>query len=181
MFVISFTTNLIKRHQKCFRLLHRRSALTMTLESDPYKANEADPLQTNALKSSLWELDTVMRQHVDSNIRQYTKVFKTDFLRKSALFKCEEFTQADPLAVLLQELEDVNNEKEGDALKKHLMAKHGQGVVIIGKKRSADALGDEGFVADQEYNDMMDQASAPKRAKFSEAFEDINDMFALHH
>ena len=102
-------------------------------------------------------------------------------MRKSALFKCEEFTQVDPLAVLLQELEDVNNEKEGDALKKHLMAKHGQGVVIIGKKRSADALGDEGFAADQEYNDMMDQASAPKRAKFSEAFEDINDMFALHH
>ena len=52
-------------------------------------------------------------------------MFKTDFLRKTAFFKCEEFTQADPLAVLLQELEDVNNEKEGDALKKHIMAKHG--------------------------------------------------------
>jgi hypothetical protein len=79
-------------------------------------------------------------------------------------------------------LEDVNNEKEGDALKKHLMAKHGQAIVIIGKKRSADALGEVGFAADQEYNDMMDQASAPnKRVKFSEAFEDVNDMFALHH
>jgi hypothetical protein len=54
--------------------------------------------------------------------------------------------------------------------------------MIIGKKRSADALGDDGFTADQEYNDMMDQASAPnKRVKFAEAFEDINDMFALHH
>jgi len=59
-------------------------------------------------------------------------VFKTDFLRKSALFKCEEYTQADPLSVLLQDLEDVNNEKEGDALKKHLMAKHGQAIMIIG-------------------------------------------------
>lgn len=53
--------------------------------------------------------------------------------------------------------------------------------MIIGKKRSADTLGDDGFTADQEYNEMMDQASAPKRVKFAEDFEDINDMFALHH
>ena len=132
MFVISFIINLIKRHQKCLRLVHRRSAKTLTLESDPFKSDETDPLQTNALKSSLWEIDTVIRQHFDNNVRQYAKVFKTDFLRKSALFKCEEFTQAEPISVLLQELEDINNEKEGDALKKHLMAKNGQAVKIIG-------------------------------------------------
>ena len=62
------------------------------------------------------------------------------------------------------------------------MAKHGQAVMIIGKKRTADSLGEVGFAADQEYNEMIDQASAPnKRAKFAEAFEDVNDMFALHH
>ena len=61
MFVISFIINLIKRHQKCLRLVHRRSAKTLTLESDLFKADEADPLQTNALKSSLWEMDTVIR------------------------------------------------------------------------------------------------------------------------
>ena len=132
MFVISFIINLIKRHQKCLRLVHRRSAKTLTLESDPFKSDETDPLQTNALKSSLWEIDTVIRQQFDNNVRQYAKVFKTDFLRKSALFKCEEFTQAEPISVLLQELEDINNEKEGDALKKHLMAKNGQAVKIIG-------------------------------------------------
>lgn len=61
MFVISFIINLMKRHPKCIRLLHRRSHKTLTMESDPYKAEEADPLQTHALKSSLWEMDTVMR------------------------------------------------------------------------------------------------------------------------
>lgn len=32
-----------------------------------------------------------------------------------------------------------------------------------------------------QYNDMLDRSNAPKRSKFAEDFEDINDMFALHH
>ena len=33
-----------------------------------------------------------------------------------------------------------------------------------------------------EYNEMMDRANEPnKRAKYAEDFEDLNDMFALHH
>jgi hypothetical protein len=123
----------------------------------------------------------VMRQHYDTNVRNYAKVFKTDFLRKTALAKCEDFTQADPIQVLMQELEEVDDEREGEALKKHLMMKHGQMVKIVGKKRSADML-DDGFEADQDYNQMMDNANDPtKRVKFAEAFEDVNDMFALHH
>ncbi len=123
----------------------------------------------------------MMRQHYDTNVRNYAKVFKTDFLRKTALAKCEDFTQADPIQVLMQELEEVDDEREGEALKKHLMMKHGQMVKIVGKKRSADML-DDGFEADQDYNQMMDNANDPtKRVKFAEAFEDVNDMFALHH
>ena len=85
------------------------------------------------------------------------------------------------MSVLLQELEEVDNEKEGDALKKNLLMKHGQlsfAEKLAGMKRSSY----EGQDADMEYNTMMDSANAPnKRAKFGEAFEDINDMFALHH
>ena len=78
---------------------------------------------------------------MDSNVRQYAKVFKTDFLRKSAFFKCEEFTNIDPIEVLKQELEEVDNEKEGEALKKNLMMKHGQlsfTEKLIGLKRTSD-------------------------------------------
>ena len=83
-------------------------------------------MNTRALNSSLWELDTVLRQHLDSSIRNYAKVFKTDFVRKTAFTKCEEFTSADPLSVLMQDIDEVDNEKEGEAFKKHLMIKHGQ-------------------------------------------------------
>lgn len=82
--------------------------------------------------------------------------------------------------MLLQELNEVDNSKEGEALKKNLMQRHGQLAFadkLAGMKRSSDILMD-----DMEYNDMMDQANAPnKRSKFAEAFEDLGDMFALHH
>lgn len=127
MFVISFVTNLTKRHPKCMRLLHRKAAqVEYDLVNDPYKEDETDPMETRALKSSLWEIESIMRQHLDSSVRNYAKVFKTDFLRKAAFFKCDDFTQADPIQVLMQELQDVNNEKEGEALKKNLMVRYGQ-------------------------------------------------------
>ena len=82
-------------------------------------------METKALRSSLWELEVIMREHYDQNVRQYAKVFKTDFLRKTAFTKVEDFTQVDPIDMLLQDLEEVDNEKEGDALKKNLLQRHG--------------------------------------------------------
>ena len=177
MFIISFSTNLIKRHPKCMRLIHRRStAVQSNLERDPFREDQEDPMDTRAIKSSLWELETIMRQHVDSSVRTYAKVFKTDFLRKTAFFKCEDFTSVDPIDMLLQELDEVNHEKEGEALKKNLLQKHGQSSFtdkLVGMKRHSEI--------DAEFNDMLDRSNAPKRAKFAENFEDVSEMFALHH
>jgi len=84
MFVVALSTNLIKRHPKCMRMLHRRAASVLSLDRDPFREDETDPMETRALSSSLWELDTVMRQHYHSSVRLYAKVFKTDFIRKTA-------------------------------------------------------------------------------------------------
>ena len=68
MFVISLIANLIKRHPRCYRMIHRKTtslSLGKRLSSDPYDAEEPDPLLTKALKSSLWELEIVMKQHYD--------------------------------------------------------------------------------------------------------------------
>lgn len=54
-----------------------------------------------------------MKYHYDENVRNYSKVFKTEFLRKEAFFKCEEFTTVDPIEILETELNEVDNEKEG--------------------------------------------------------------------
>lgn len=82
--------------------------------------------------------------------------------------------------MLLQELNDIDNAKEGEALKKNLMQRHGQLAFadkLAGMKRSSDVLMD-----DMEYNDMLDQANAPgKRSKFAEDVTDLAEMFALHH
>jgi U3 small nucleolar RNA-associated protein 19 len=47
MFVLAFSNNLVKRHPKTMRLIHRRSVakdLHVELMSDPYKEDEEDPL-----------------------------------------------------------------------------------------------------------------------------------------
>ena len=61
MFVIAFSTNLMKRHPKCMRLIHRRAASIQIMKNDPYKEDSDDPMESRALQSSLWELDTIMR------------------------------------------------------------------------------------------------------------------------
>lgn len=80
-----------------------------------------------------------MKSHYDERVRNYSKVFKTDFNRKEAFFKCEDFTTVNALDLLEQDLNDVDNEKEGMAFKKHLMKKHGQDVTSrFDLKRTSD-------------------------------------------
>jgi U3 small nucleolar RNA-associated protein 19 len=68
MYVISLIANLIKRHPRCVRLIHRKTKLykqNPTFDTDPYKETEKDPLKAKALKSSLWELDSLMKHEFD--------------------------------------------------------------------------------------------------------------------
>jgi U3 small nucleolar RNA-associated protein 19 len=68
MYVVGLVVNLIKRHPRCLKLIHRKKtsmSMGIHLSNDPYKETEADPLMSFALKSSLWELDLVMKQHYD--------------------------------------------------------------------------------------------------------------------
>ncbi len=81
-------------------------------------------METKAIHSSLWEIETIMKNHVDSRVRNYAKVFKTDFKRKTQFFKSEEFTTVDPLDLLMQELNDIDDEREGESFKKNLLVKH---------------------------------------------------------
>jgi hypothetical protein len=73
------------------------------------------------MKSCLWEMELIMKNHYDEKMRNYAKVFKTDFLRKEAFYKCEEFTTVSTLDVIEQELNDINIEKEGITFKKNLL------------------------------------------------------------
>ena len=57
------TTVLCRRHPACAVLLHQPEAqATPAAAADPYDATESDPARTNALGSSLWEVEA-LRNH----------------------------------------------------------------------------------------------------------------------
>ena len=68
MYAISLIANLIKRHPRTVRLIHRKKKLykcNPTFESDPYLDHEKDPSKSKALKSSLWEIDAILQNEMD--------------------------------------------------------------------------------------------------------------------
>lgn len=54
---IPFIYNLINRHPNCKILIHRETP--EDLQEDAYKIEEADPVKSKAIESSLWELKTL--------------------------------------------------------------------------------------------------------------------------
>jgi hypothetical protein len=79
----------------------------------------------------------------------------------------------DPIDMLLEELKEIKDEKEGEALKKNLLVKHGQAIFQkVGMKRTTDQIDDYDYRYDEGQN---------KRIRYAEDFEDINEIFALHH
>ena len=45
-------------------------------------------------------------------------------MKKTSYFKSEEFTTAEPLDLLIMDLNDIDDKKEGKALKKNLLIKN---------------------------------------------------------
>lgn len=61
--IVPFVWNLLKRHPSCMCMIHREwdgdhLALGPSGVQDGFQAHETDPLHTNALESSLWEIAT---------------------------------------------------------------------------------------------------------------------------
>lgn len=129
MFAISFIANMIKRHPRCVRLIHRKprkytEALTFT--ADPFLSEESDPSKTKALKSSLWEIQSLISSELDETVRNYCKLFKGDISRKTNFFKCEEFTSIDALDSIQNDLNSIDLKREAKAITKNLLIKNGQ-------------------------------------------------------
>jgi len=144
MFCISLIVNLIKRHTRCYRLLHRKHtsiSLGHRFAEDPYDANEADPRLTKALKSSLWELDVILVNHFDQRVRDYAKILKTELLLKPTDKKAQDFAQADTLALLKDEIAELDLNKEVTIIRKNLLSKNGQGEEETKVKESSNILG----------------------------------------
>lgn len=66
LFCLSLIANLAKRHPRTARLLTRNKnslRLGITLDEDPFLEDESDPMLTKAMRSSLWEVNIILKQH----------------------------------------------------------------------------------------------------------------------
>ena len=84
--IIPFIYNLLKRHPTCMIMLHKED--TESGYQDPFNSEEKNPLHTEAIKSSLWELDTLMT-HYHPNVATLAKRFGEPFRKPS--YNMEDF------------------------------------------------------------------------------------------
>lgn len=83
--IIPFIYNLLKRHPTCMIMLHNTDESQV---GDPFDNLETNPLNTQAIKSSLWELETLM-SHYHPNIATLAKIFGEPFRKPN--YNMEDF------------------------------------------------------------------------------------------
>lgn len=72
--ILPFIYNQLKRHPVCMVMIHR----TGGFDSDPFVATEKDPLLTNAIDSSLWEVEE-LTHHYQPNVAALARIFSQPF------------------------------------------------------------------------------------------------------
>ncbi|GEQ67243.1 hypothetical protein JCM33374_g907 [Metschnikowia sp. JCM 33374] len=96
--VIPFIYNLLKRHPTCMVLL--QNTTSDSKYTDTYNDAEKDPLNTGAMGSSLWELETLMT-HFHPNVATLAKIFGEPFRKPS--YNMEDFLDWSYLTLLESE------------------------------------------------------------------------------
>ncbi len=94
-FVIPWIYNTLKKHPQCTFMLHRETtddAVKKELREhgmeDPFLADESDPMKTNAIESSFWEL-VQMQSHYHPNVATIAKIVSEQFTKHS--YNMEDF------------------------------------------------------------------------------------------
>ena len=90
--VIPFIYNLLKRHPTCTFMVHRekwdKDEARENGVSDPFDNECEDPWATNALESSLWEIQ-MLQSHVMPNVATLARVISEQFTKNS--YNMEDF------------------------------------------------------------------------------------------
>lgn len=91
--VVPWIYNLLKKHPTCTFMIHREiGAAKELLETqgmdDPFLEDEEDPMETNAIESSLWEIVTV-QSHYHPNVATLAKIISEQFTKQS--YNLEDF------------------------------------------------------------------------------------------
>jgi U3 small nucleolar RNA-associated protein 19 len=93
--VVPWVYNMFKRHPACTFMMHREirvPALKQALEEegmdDPFNMEERDPMVTNAIDSSVWEL-VALQSHYHPNVATLAKIIAEQFTKRS--YNLEDF------------------------------------------------------------------------------------------
>lgn len=92
--VIPWIYNLLKKHPTCTFMIHRetyvesRKKLEEEGMDDPFDEKESDPMQTNAIESSLWEIQ-MLQSHYHPNVATLAKIISEQFTKHA--YNLEDF------------------------------------------------------------------------------------------
>jgi U3 small nucleolar RNA-associated protein 19 len=106
--VIPWVYNMFKRHPACTFMMHREMRdpdLEEQLEeegmNDPFLMEELDPMLSNAIESSVWELEA-LQTHYHPNVATLAKIISEQFTKRS--YNLEDFLDHSYTALLDVEL-----------------------------------------------------------------------------
>ena len=87
--IIPLIYNLLKTHPLCTFMIHR-NVQTPGAEDyqDTFQMDEADPMETNAIESSLWEIHT-LQDHYHPNVATIAKIVSEQFTKQA--YNIEDF------------------------------------------------------------------------------------------
>ena len=95
VFVVPWIYNLLKAHPTCTFMIHRRipDQGEKTLKKDegakdPFCMEEPDPLQTDAIESSLWEIE-MLQSHYHPNVATIARIISAQFTKEA--YNLEDF------------------------------------------------------------------------------------------
>lgn len=93
--VVPWIYNMFKRHPACTFMMHReirdpmlQSKIDEEGMEDPFDMDETDPLLTDAIESSVWELET-LQSHYHPNVATLAKIISEQFTKRS--YNLEDF------------------------------------------------------------------------------------------
>lgn len=93
--VVPWIYNLLKNHPTCTFMIHRESkqkneAVYLTDEGwgDPFRVEEPDPMETDAVESSLWEIH-MLQSHYHPNVATIAKIISEQFTKQA--YNLEDF------------------------------------------------------------------------------------------
>lgn len=85
--IVPFIYNFFKSHPTCTFMMHRASG-KQGGEEDPFDPAEPDPTRTNALESSIWEIDT-LQSHYHPNVAAIARIVSEQFTKQA--YNLEDF------------------------------------------------------------------------------------------